>query len=271
MYVLTAVSFAGTAYGLIHEKTSQDLTSATFEIPNLHEALDGFTIGLISDIHSSIFMTKREMDAYVQLLNSLHTDLIVIPGDFVNSLTEEVYPFAEAFSNLKAPHGIFGVMGNHDFFAPRPDIVAREVDGCGVRMLRNDRAIIERNGGTFLLIGIDDTGRAMSAAEKMDTALGSFSHDIPRVLLCHRPYYLQQAADRNIDLVLSGHTHGGQIVLGQIGDIRIAPASLASKYVWGRYKIANTHMYISRGIGTVGLPIRINCPPEITSIVLRRS
>jgi uncharacterized protein len=93
---------------------------------------------------------------------------------------------------------------------------------------------------------------------------------IPRILLCHRPYYLKTASEKNIDLVLSGHTHGGQVVFGRFGDVVIAPSRLASRYVAGKYRMGNTHMYVSRGIGTVGLPIRINCPPEITMITLRK-
>jgi predicted MPP superfamily phosphohydrolase len=91
------------------------------------------------------------------------------------------------------------------------------------------------------------------------------------ILLCHRPYYFPQAAERSIDLVLSGHTHGGQVVFGQVGDAILTPAALASRYVWGEYRIGKASMYVSRGIGTVGVPIRINCPPEITLLTLERS
>jgi uncharacterized protein len=270
MYGLTAVSFAGTAYGLIHEKTAHDLTSAEFGIRNLPQEMDGLTIALISDIHSSIFMTKPEMDKYVQLTNSLEADLIVVPGDFVNSQTEEVYPFAEAFSNLKAPYGVYGVMGNHDFYAPNAELVAKEVDACGVKLLRNEQVVIQKKGGSLCLLGIDDVGRPQRATDMIEEAMGTTRNGMPKILLCHRPYFLPQAAEKSIDLVLSGHTHGGQIVLGQFGDTVIAPASLASPYVWGKYRMGETHMYVSRGIGTVGLPIRINCPPEITKITLRR-
>jgi predicted MPP superfamily phosphohydrolase len=269
MYGLTAVSFGSSAYGLILGKSSHQFTSAEFVIESLPSELDGFTIGLMSDIHSSVYMTKEEMEEYVRLMNSQNTDLVVVTGDFVNSMVDEVYPFAEAFSNLKAPFGVYGVMGNHDFFARDPELVAREVDACGVSLLRNDSVIITKNGKQFSLVGVDDTGRAERAGEKMDIALRNTPSDFPRVLLCHRPYFFQQAADRNLDLVLSGHTHGGQVSLGQIGGTVIAPASLASPYVWGKYTIGRTGMYVSRGIGTVGLPIRINCPPEITRIILR--
>ncbi len=270
MYGLSAISFAGSSYGVLLGKTSHELTTAEFAIPNLHPDLDGFTIGLISDVHSSAFMTKREMDEYVVLVNSMQTDLIVVPGDFVNSFVEEVYPFAESFSALKAPCGVYGVMGNHDFYTNDPEQVAKEVNDCGVNLLRNDKVTIEKNSGRFYLVGVDDVGRSTQAEAKIDIALGSALPAIPRILLCHRPYFLPQAAERNIDLMLSGHTHGGQIVLGRFGDTVIAPASIASRYIWGKYKIADTHMYVSRGIGTVGLPIRINCPPEITKITLKR-
>lgn len=269
VYGLTAVSFSGTAYGVFLEKHSHEVNDVEFPIRNLHPALDGFTISLISDIHSSVFMTKKDMDRYVDLVNEMGSDMVVVPGDFVNGNLEEVYPFAEAFSNLRARYGAFGVMGNHDYYNSNPVLVAKEVDACGVKLLRNDRTVIEKGGGTFYLLGIDDVGRPQQAEAAMDVSIGQGTLDIPRILLCHRPYFLPQASARNIDLVLSGHTHGGQIVLAQFGDVVIAPASLASRYVWGKYNYGNTQMYISRGIGTVGLPIRINCPPEITKIRLR--
>jgi predicted MPP superfamily phosphohydrolase len=268
MYSLTAVSFGASAYGMFVGKKEHEITEALFPIRNLPHQLHGFTIALVSDLHSSINMLKDEMEEYVKIVNSLQCDLILVTGDFVNSLTEEVYPFAEAFSNLSAPHGVYGVMGNHDFFAPQPELVAKEVDACGVKLLRNDKVLIKKNSGSFYLVGVDDVGTAKRAEEKIDVALGSAPLNIPKLLMMHRPYFLQQASDKNIDLVLSGHTHGGQVVLANFGKVVIAPASLASRYVWGKYKIGSTQMYVNRGLGTVGLPIRLNCPPEITKITL---
>jgi predicted MPP superfamily phosphohydrolase len=270
MYGLTAVSFAGTAYGMFLGKNDCEINETEFFFPHLPEEFNGFTIALASDVHSSIFMTKEEMDVYAQMVNSLNADLVVVPGDFVTANVMEVYPFTEAFSILKAPHGVYGVLGNHDFYAGA-DLVAKEVDDCGIKMLRDDHIMVERNGKTICLIGVDDVGFSNGAAIKLDTALGKVpSNDLLKILLCHRPYYLRQAAAKNVDLVLSGHTHGGQVVFGRFGDVVIAPSRLASKYVWGRYREGNTHMYVSRGIGTVGLPVRINCPPEITKITLRK-
>ncbi len=268
---LTVASFGAATYGVFQGRSGYEITETSIPVRDIPAALDGFTIGLVSDIHSSSFMTKKQMDAYCEALMSLATDLIVIPGDFVNSQTEEVYPFAESFSALHAPCGVYGVMGNHDFYAPDPDRVAREVDGCGVRLLRNDSVIIGKNGARFALLGVDDVGRSDRAMSHMQSAARGVPDMLPRVLLCHRPYFLEEAAAMGMDLVLSGHTHGGQIVLGHIGPLALTPAAFASPYIWGKYSRGRTQMYVSRGIGTVGLPMRVNCPPELTRITLRRA
>jgi uncharacterized protein len=270
MYGLSAVSFAGSAYGVVFGRTRCEINRTDIHVPRLPPALEGFTIGLISDIHSSAFMPGEDMVRYVETLNALGTDMIAVTGDFVNSKLEEVYPFAEAFSALRAPQGVYGVLGNHDFFTRRVDQVAKVVDDCGVKLLRNDNVMIEKNGGRLVLIGVDDVGRVDEATEAMQAALRGAPGDLPRILLCHRPYFLPQAASNGMQVMLSGHTHGGQVSLGSVGGTPIAPASLASSYVWGRYSKNGTQMYVSRGIGTVGLPIRINCPPELTVIRLTR-
>ncbi len=268
MYGLTAASFGSSAYGALIGRTKHEITDVLVPVKNLPPELSGFTIALVSDIHSGLNMMKSEMDEYVTIVNSLGCELVLVTGDFVNSQTEEVYPFAEAFSNLKAPQGVFGVMGNHDYFAPRPDIVAREVNDCGVRLLLNENVIVHKNGKSFYLIGIDDVGNPKRADAAMDIALAATSLKIPKLMMIHRPYFLEQVAERNIDFVMSGHTHGGQVVLAKFGNTTIAPAALASRYIWGKYTIGKTLMYVNRGIGTVGLPIRLNCPPEITKITL---
>ncbi len=268
-YVFAGASFAGTAYGMLIERTRVEVTSAEFFLPNLDPILDGFTIGLITDIHSSAYMPQAQMEKYVTLLNSLGCDLIAVNGDFINSSVEEVYPFTEAFSRLRAPYGVYGVMGNHDYYNLDPDRVAREVINSGIKLLFDENVSIVKNGASFSLLGVDDIGRGASAEKHIKSALGKTASGTPKVLLCHRPYYLPEASQLGIDLVLSGHTHGGQIVLGRVGETVLAPASLASQFVWGRYQIGDCSMYVSRGIGTVGVPVRINCPPEITSIILR--
>ncbi len=264
---LSAYSFIGATRGVI-DRNDFDIIERTIRIQNLPDAFKGFTIGLMSDIHSSVFMTKPEMDDYVTALNNLHSNVIFVPGDFVNSETEEVYPFAEAFSALRAPYGVYGCLGNHDFYAD-VDVVAKEVDGCGIKLLRNDAVKINKGNSFINLVGVDDIPINGTPDPYLDRALSSVQNPNPRILLCHKPYYLETMADRNIDLTLAGHTHGGQIVFARVGNIIVCPAALFSKYVWGLYKFGHSQMYVTRGIGTVGVPFRINCPPEITKITLQ--
>ena len=249
---LSAYSFIGPTKGII-DRNDYDIIERTIHIQNLPDEFKGFTIGLMSDIHSSVFMTKPEMEDYVTALNSLKTDIIFVPGDFVNSQTEEVYPFVEAFSNLRAPYGVYGCLGNHDYYAD-VDVVAKEVDGCGIKLLRNDAVKIQKGNSFINVIGVDDIPINGLPDPYLERALVSVQNPNPRILLCHKPYYLETIAGRKIDLTLAGHTHGGQIVFAKVGNMIVCPAALFSKYVWGLYKFGDSQMYVTRGIGTVGVP-----------------
>jgi len=268
--VVAGTTFAASTFGILR-RNKFDISNVTVPIAGLPDRLEGFTIALISDIHSSIFMTKEQMQVYASVVNSLACDLIAVTGDFVNSMVEEVYPFAEAFSVLTAPCGVFGVLGNHDYFTRNVDVVAKEVTSCGIKLLRNSRIGIEKNGTTLHLLGLDDLGNGQRAKKLIDKAVAGIEGKALTILMCHRPYFFPQAAERNIGLMLSGHTHGGQIVFARIGNDIIAPARMVSPYVAGLYSIETSHMYVSRGIGTVGVPIRLNCPPEITRITLTKA
>jgi predicted MPP superfamily phosphohydrolase len=264
---LSAYSFVGATAGAV-TSGEFEITRKTITIPNLPEEFKGFTIGMMSDIHSSIFMNKEDMLAYVKEMNGLKTDLIVVTGDFVNSKTEEVYPFAEAFSELKAPFGTYGCLGNHDFFTKNVELVAKEIDACGVKLLRNDAVKIQKGASYFNLVGVDDIGRNMPPEEYLTKALAFAKNDQPKILLCHKPYYFQQAKDLGVSLTLSGHTHGGQIVFGTVDRTPISLAALASKYISGHYALEDSNLYVNNGIGYTGIPFRINCPAELTVLTL---
>lgn len=264
---LSAFSFIGSATRVI-SKEEYDIIHETVKIPNLPDEFKGFRIGMLSDVHSSVFMNKEDMAMYVRAMNDLKTDLVVVTGDFVNSQTEEVYPFAESFSELKAPHGVYGCLGNHDYFAKDVDLVAKEVNDCGVKLLRNDAVQIHKGNTFFNLLGVDDIGRNVKANDYITRANASVQNDRPKILLCHKPYFFENAKNQNIDLTLSGHTHGGQIVFGTIDRMPISFAAFASKYVAGLYALDKSQLYVNRGLGSVGLPFRINCPPEVTVLTL---
>jgi len=269
VYGITAASFGGTAYGMLIGRNECEVNEQIIYIPHLPSAWNGFSIGLVTDIHSSMYMLKPAMTEYVRRLNDLGTDIVVVGGDLVNSSPNEIYPLAEAFSSLKAPMGAFGVLGNHDFYSRAPETVARVATEAGIRMLRYEHVTLRRHGSSLHILGIDDCSTGPMAENLMREARHGINDDAPQILICHRPYFFDQAAKLGIDLMLSGHTHGGQLVFGRIGSTAVTPAALASNYVWGHYREKNAQMYVSRGIGTVAVPVRINCPPELTRLVLR--
>jgi uncharacterized protein len=268
-YGLAAVSFGGMAYTMISGGDQCEMNEREVRINGLPPALSGLAIGLVTDIHSSRYMLKPEMDEYVRRMNDMGVDLFVLGGDLVDARFDEIHPFAEAFSRLVAPLGVYGVLGNRDHFTRQPDEITRIAREAGMRILRNESMVIRKNGSSFRLAGVDDAETHPAAGGNMDAALKSGKRRQPTVLLCHRPTYLAEASTRDVDLMLSGHTHGGQIVFGRIGRRTITPRHMSAPYVWGLYRKEQTQMYVSRGIGTAGLPIRINCPPELTRIVLR--
>lgn len=249
-------------------------------IPDLPPALSGTTIAMLSDIHSSVFMNRSRMERYAGILNSLKADLIVLPGDFVNSKVREVYPLGEAFSGLEAPLGVYGVTGNHDYYTRKIETIAKEVEQAGIRLLRNENIQLEKNGATFRLMGMDDDAiydvreyvdKGKTEKGRIENLVKGVGDKEPTIFLCHKPYPFEDYAKMGVDLTLSGHTHGGQIVLGKLDKLNVSVASLASTYIAGLYKARSnpaSQMYISRGIGTAGIPIRINCPPEVTHITL---
>ncbi len=260
---LSVYAVAGSTVGTI-KRNDYKIERVKIRIRNLPDEIRGLTIGLISDIHSGIFMTEEDMFQYMEALNSLKPDLILLPGDFITSDLEEIYPFINVFKNLKAKYGIFASLGNHEFFTRQPQRIAKIIEENGIRVLRNESEKIEINGKEIFIIGIDD----LRYGADLDKATKNIDSEKVKILLSHKPYDFPRFARYQIQLTVSGHTHGGQIVFAKIDDSYIAPASLVSKFVAGHYKIGESHLYVTRGIGVVGLPLRLNCPPEITQIIL---
>ena len=274
---LSGLALTSSSFGIMG-RNDVEITYRTFNIPNLPRAWHGKTITFLSDIHSGPFMGLDELRNVVRIVNSLKSDIVVIPGDFVTSHVDEMPAFIEAMSELKAPHGVFGCTGNHDYYAG-VDAVSRSVEQIDFRMLRNENTRLEIDGEPLFLIGVDD-GDAHGIkdyvegkrAVHIESSFAGIPSHAASILLCHKPYLFEEFAKTNVGLMLAGHTHGGQIVLARFGRSVLALSSLASQYVEGVYlpeeSKSNMQMYVSRGIGVVGLPIRINCRPEITKITL---
>jgi uncharacterized protein len=238
-------------------------------------ALNGFTVALLSDFHYDPIFSIHPLHAAIGMVNSLNPDLIALTGDFVTlPLTAHrdklaaaaVEPCSMVLRQLKARFGLWAVLGNHDYFSD-PERITDTLRSQGIRVLANESAAIETNGARFWLSGVNDV---MSDAADLDATLQKVPANEATVLLAHEPDYADDVApSRRVDLQLSGHSHGGQVRLPLLPPLYLP--ELAKKYVWGLYTIGRLRLYTNRGLGTVGLPIRLNCPPEITLITLRHA
>lgn len=279
---VSGYAFIGATTGVL-SKNDFNIEYVDMTIPGLPEELKGTTISFISDVHSGPYMNENLMREYAEVINELNSDLILIAGDLTNSQKEEVFPFVKAFKDLKAPHGIYSSLGNHDYFSDA-DFISKVVNNeSPVRVLRNESEIINIKGKDLCLMGIEDTRQSGSAPDNiliryLDDTLEKTKilfkeknivfENTPKIALFHKPYFFNEIQDRGIDLYLSGHTHGGQVVLAQFGNINLSFAGAVSDYIKGLYRLPESQMYVSRGIGCVALPLRLNCPPEITRFKL---
>jgi predicted MPP superfamily phosphohydrolase len=235
--------------------------------------LDGFTIALLSDFHYDPYFSVHPLRAAIGMVNGLQPELIVLTGDFVSTPlfgdpaagAADAEPCAQLLRQLKAPHGLWAVMGNHDCFTD-PDRVTAALRAQGIQVLVNQSVPIERDGARFWLSGVDDV---IVGAPDLDATLHAIPTGDPTVLLAHEPDYADYVARHPIDLQLSGHSHGGQVRPPFLRPLYLP--DMARKYIWGLYKIAGLTLYTNPGLGTVGVPVRWNCPPEITLLTMRRS
>jgi predicted MPP superfamily phosphohydrolase len=249
---------AGTgAYGFLDERHALRLTETPIAVAGLPPALDGLRIGVMTDIHRSRWVLAEDVENGVRALMRERPDLIVLGGDYVTwGDRHYVEPCAEALSPLSAPFGVFAILGNHDDDHDMPAALGAQ----RIQVLRDARTSLSIRGETLTLAGLRFwTRRAADIGGLVQDAAGTV------VLLAHDPRRLIEATALNIPLVLSGHTHGGQVVLPLVG----AVAAQKFPVVAGVARRANTSIFVSRGLGTVYVPIRVNCPPEVAVVTLQ--
>lgn len=234
--------------------------------PNLPAGLHGFTFTQISDIHSGIYMTEKDIHEIFQIVNGLHPHMIMITGDFVDTSQSEIPAIVNTITDLKADYGVHGVLGNHDHYAGTEKVYA--AISPKINLLRNDHKTLNINGEKLSIIGVDDAGYGDSNFADLPKAMNYLDQDSFKLLMSHRPGFFDQAQKAGIDLTLSGHTHGGQVAFKVLG-LDINPAALVHKYVSGLYQNAEHKLYVNDGLGTVGAPIRL-VRPEISVITLSR-
>jgi hypothetical protein len=267
-----ALSLAG--YAGTHGRHELQITHRTFPIRNLPDAFQNFPIVQISDIHLEEYTEPWFLQYVVDETNKLKPELILLTGDFISRgpasprvAWRAAGLAAEILEGLQAPQR-YAVLGNHDVAVGAEHVIA-PLRAHGIPMLVDSYTPIQRGHDYLWLCGSDDAG-----TRNPDLNLAIPAHPtVPVILLCHEPDYVDHVVRHprfpSIDLMLSGHTHGGQVRLPVIGPLILPP--MGKKYVEGLFHFGHLQMYVNRGIGTVGLPVRLNCPAEITHITLVRA
>ena len=245
------------AYGFLYERHTLAVTRETIGVANLPAALAGLRIGLLTDVHRSRWVSHDDVAHAVTTLMQEAPDIIVLGGDYVTwGDRDYIEPAADALAPLRAPHGVFAILGNHDDDHAMPAALTRR----NIQVLKDARTRLAINGEGLELAGVRFWTRRQS--EIAAVVRGATA---PLILLAHDPRRLAEAASLNVPLVLSGHTHGGQVVLPGLGAI----AAQKFPVVAGVGRERRTTMFVSRGVGTVYVPVRINCPPEIAVLTLK--
>jgi predicted MPP superfamily phosphohydrolase len=245
----------------IDEANSLSLERVPITLKRLPHKLEGFKIVHLSDTHHSPFTDLRHIARAVKIANRLRPDMFLLTGDYVSHDREYIGPVAAELGKLRSRHGTFACLGNHDHWTD-PDLVTHMLRGEGINVLINEGLRVTARGASFWLAGVDDymVGKTDVAAAMK----GSFPDEM-KLLLAHNPIIFRQSVRRKIDLTLSGHTHGGQIKLRDEEKRIIRRRKLSS----GLHARQESQIYITRGIGTVVLPVRYQCPPEISLLELR--
>jgi uncharacterized protein len=294
--VAGAAPFLGVMYGFAAERLRYEVRRIEIPLTNLPPELDGMQIAQISDIHLSAYMNRDSVRRAVDMANDIGADLAVVTGDLITGIHDSLFDCVDEVRQLRAPLGVYGCNGNHEIYARAEDMAERLYQQAGMKLLRRENAVINYKGGQLNLIGVDyqrertPSGRRTQMLDNMEPLV---RRDIPNILLSHNPNSFNRAAELGIELSLAGHTHGGQVQV-EILDVSLSPARFITDYIAGLYhrplsmpsapkRMGETiklmpnapkglsALYVNRGIGTVGAPVRLGVPPEISHIILRRA
>lgn len=260
--VLAGTALAGlTSYGYSQAELNWlKVTRVTVPIRNLPAAAEGFRIAHLTDLHLHPVTTLENIRAAVALANSLQPDVTVLTGDYVTGSAEDVFELAPVLAQLNARHGVFATLGNHDWWTDAA-VVQSGLQRAGVTVLMNSGVHLPVG---VHLAGVDDP---WSGAPDLRTALAKSTSNTPTVLLAHEPDFADDfSQDERVALQLSGHTHGGQIRLPGKGAL-VLPL-YGHKYDYGLFRVRQTWVYTSSGVGSAILGLRINCRPEVVELTL---
>ena len=241
-----------------------EITQTDVWLNRLSPAHDGLRIAQLTDLHHSLFTPLEEIQRAVHLTNHLRPDVVALTGDYVTLSPAYIWPVARALGKLRSRLGVFAILGNHDFRVD-PEEITRALRAQHIHVLRNSHHALRSHSGNLWVAGVDDL---WWEAADIRAALRLVPARDPKILLCHNPLGIRMAATHGIDLMLSGHTHGGQVRLPMVGSV-YGRSKLGERFVEGWNRLDGTQIYVSRGIGKVLVPLRYGCPPEITLLRLR--
>ena len=277
-----SVPVAVMGFGILSGAYDYRIRKQTIYLPNLPKSFDGITIGQLSDIHSGSFFNKRAVMGGVEMFLSEKPDLIFFTGDLVNNAAKEVEPYVPVFGKLKAPYGVYSVLGNHDYgdYMRWPNMAAKQRNlenlmsahqQMGWTLLMNEHHYLQESGDKLAILGVENwgAGRFKRYGKLADAYAGS-DEGAAKILLSHDPSHWD-AQIRNyedIDLTLSGHTHGFQFGV-EIGDFKWSPSQYIYKQWAGLYQEGQQYLYVNRGFGFVAYPGRVGILPELTILTLK--
>lgn len=281
---VAAVIFGSMWWGALVNRNRIAVSRVAIESPDIPSAFDGMTIAQISDLHVGTWGSDTTfMARLVNTVNGLHPDVIVFTGDIVNRQSDEFAPFVKPYSRLSASDGVYAILGNHDYSVYKwwPGDSAREADhsqlielhrSTGHRLLLDENVKLGRGNDSIVIIGVENISKPpYYSCGSLSRAYPALNDSLPKILLSHDPnHWLDEVADNdsaNVLLTLSGHTHAMQIQVGGH-----TPASWVYDTPWGLYTDSlGRHLYVNRGAGTIGMPMRLGATPEITLITLKRA
>ncbi len=280
-----SVPFGAMTYGIISGAHDYRVRRSTIKLPNLPKEFDGIKIAQLSDIHTGSFFNKTAVKGGVEMLMKEKPDVIFFTGDLVNNESSEVKNYVDVFDKLKAPHGVFSVTGNHDYgdYQSWSSQEAKQENFKGLieahrmmgfDLLMNEHRFININGEKIAIIGNENWGGGRFAKYgRLDKAYAGTEEAPVKILLSHDPSHWDAQVRPlypDIDLMLSGHTHGFQFGV-EIGNFKWSPSQYAYKQWAGLHQEGSQYLYVNRGYGYLGYPGRIGMPPEITIIELKRA
>jgi hypothetical protein len=264
-----AAPFVALGYGALIERTRFRLREVDVFIPGLAPGLEGLRILQLSDIHMGPFLSESDLARVVDMGMESKPDLAVITGDLISTHGDPLDACIRQLARIKAEAGVFGCMGNHEHYARAEGYTEQAAARAGIRFLRGRSQQLQFGGAILNLAGVDHQWKTqgrkyLRGAERM-VVPGALN-----LLLSHNPDVFPVAASQGYNLMLSGHTHGGQINI-EIYDQSISPSRFVTPYVYGLYRAQGAAAYVTRGIGTIGIPVRIGAPPEVVAIRLRKA